>query len=278
MEKNIKELLSLLKRERVLITKMVDADEREDKLLFNSLQSIYKDTSLKVDELLKELIKDDTYNNSIELLSIKINDAVDNQKTVDDLVTLLGLVNTFYMNRMSNEMVNCDSDVFSNELNTQIYDIYLWLISNNDYTKEFKDAIRIDLVNKLVNSRSMRKYFAGFYEEAAKIADPIIEEDKKDRNRLGMNYASMMMAQIGLSNKFEMYEGELDEVSFDSRRKMLEIEFAAISKILERRGFLIPPNTMDYSDFTEQVMRDASKLYNEYHEKKKKEQTKILIK
>lgn len=278
MENKIKKSVSLLKKERVLITKMIEADEREDSYLFYSLQPIYKKFSVEVDKLINELSEEDIYDEVVESITMKIDEVVNKQERADDLITLLGLVNTFYLNKMSQKVTNFDSDATSNELNMQVYDIYVWLVKNSNFSKDYNDSLRTDLINKVVNSRSMRKYFAGDYEEAMEITNPIKGEGSLDVNQMGMIFASMMLSQIALSDRFEMFEGELDDLSYASRKKMLEIEFAALSTLLTKKGYLIPPNTMDYSDFTEQVMRDASKLYNEYHEKKKKEQTKILIK
>lgn len=276
MEKKIEQLLPLIKKERVLITKMVEADEREDILLFNALQKMYKSFSLEVDELINNNIDKENYDKAVELLSQKINGAIDQQEDSTDLVTLLGLFNTFYLNSISTSLSNVNSDVFSNELNMQIYDIYMWLMKENEYPKEFKDAIRGDLINKLVNSASMRKYFSGDYEEAEDLANTLSYYD--DRNKMGTIYASLMIGQIDLSNKFEMYDGMMDDLSFNSRKKMLEIEFAAISVLLSKRKFLIPPYTMDYSDFTEKVIMDASKLVDQYNNKKTKEVEKNIIK
>ena len=276
MEERIKKLLSLVRKERIMITKMVEADEKDNALLFNELQEPYKECSMKTDELLQQMIDDDMYDESIDYLSVIIDKKVDQQENVTDYVSLLGLLNIYHSNEESQSMVNSDSDVFSNEFIMQIYEIYLWYMKNNNYEKEFITSIREDIVSKLVNSRSMRCYFAGNYEDAAILADPL--NDFNDRDRLGTVYASLMMGQISLSNKFEVYDGIFDPTSFESRKKLLEIEFAAISTILLRRGFLIPPNTMDYSDFTEQVIANASELVDKYNKRIKNEQTKILIK
>ena len=278
MDKEIKELLSLVRKERIIITKMVESDEREDKYLFNELQKKYKDISNKTDELVSNLILDNKYDEIVIQLSNKINELVENQENAVDYVTLLGLFNLFYLNETSNRISDSDTDSFSDEFVLQIYDIYIWMMKNSNNTKEFNDSIRSDLVMKLVNSRAIRKYFAGDYDEATLIADPLKDDDFNDRNRLGTVYASLMIEQINLSNKFEMYEGIFDELSFESRKKLLEVEFAAISSILARRGFLIPPNTMEYSNFTEKVIENASVIVNGYKNRTQVEKEKILLK
>ena len=278
MDKDIKELLSLLRKERIIINKLVESDEREDKLLFNSLQEMYKDISKEVDNKINYLLDNKTYDETFKQVSLKLDKMLNRNLDAADCITLLGLINSTYTNRVSNKVANGDSDIFANELVTQVYDIYLWLIKNNDYSKEFTNSLRIDVVNKLVNSRSMRKYFAGDYETAMDISNPMNDEELRDRNKMGIVYASFMLGQIKLSNSFEMYDGVLDEVSFESRKKMLEIEFAAISSIMMKKAILIPPNTMDYSDFTESVIENASDLLNQYNDKKTKEDVKKLIK
>lgn len=278
MYKEIKELLSLVRKERILITKMVEADEREDSYLFNELQKSFKKTSFILDNFINKKIDDGKYDEIIELLSNKIDELVEKQENAEDYVTLLGLFNSCYLNKTSNSIYNSNSDAFSNEFVLQIYDIYLWMMNNNNYTKEFNDSLRTDLVMKLVNSRAMRKYFSGEYEEASIMSNPLNDEDFSDRNKLGTVYSSLMLAQIELSNKFEAYEGIFDDLSFESRKKLLEVEFASVSSILMKRGFLIPPNVIDYSDFTEEVLRNASILLDEYNNRKTKEKNKILLK
>ena len=45
---------------------------------------------------------------------------------------------------------------------------------------------------------------------------------------------------------------------------MLEIEFAAISAILAKRGTLIPPNSISYTPYTEEIIKNAALLFDEY--------------
>lgn len=278
MKNKVKKVVSLLRKERILITKMVESDERNDKMLFYALQEKYKDISLQVDELVKNLVEEEGYDNSIEYISSVINTAIDEKNSAEDNVTLLGLVNSYYLNAVSNKVENTDSDVFSNEYVLQIYNIYLWMVNDLNMQKELADSMRTDLVIKLVNSRAARCYFRGDYEKAIEISDPNYDYNYDDRNRMGTVYASMMISQINLSNKIEMYDGIFDEISFESRKKLLEVEFAALSTILMKRGFLIPPNSIEYSDFTEKVIRNASKLVNKYKERKPKEKEKLLLK
>jgi hypothetical protein len=223
------------------------------------------------------LLDEDLYAESVNYLSDKIKRFSKEKKNVLDDITLLGLLNTFHLNRVSNIVEGADSDTFSNELITQIYDIYLWLVNSNNYSKEFTDLLRLDMINKSINSRAMRKYFAGDYDEAATMSDPLTDDEFKDRNKLGVVYASVMIDEIELSNRVEMFDGIMDDVSFETKKKMVELEFAAISVILLRRGIIIPPNTMDYSDFTEKIIENASRLTDEYLKSKADKQSNVLI-
>ena len=148
MDKDIKQLLSLLRKERIIINKLVESDEREDKLLFNSLQEMYKDISKEVDNKINYLLDNKTYDETFKQVSLKLDKMLNRNLDAADCITLLGLINSTYTNRVSNKVANGDSDIFANELVTQVYDIYLWLIKNNDYSKEFTNSLRIDVVNK----------------------------------------------------------------------------------------------------------------------------------
>ena len=278
MKEKIDELLSFVGRERILITKMTEFDEKKDAAFFDSFQKEFKYVSGKTDKLINDLLDAGLYYDSVDYLSDRIKKFVEEKKLVLDEVTLIGLLNNFQLNRASMVSEDAESDAFSNELITQVYDIYLWSVNNKGYSKELVDALRVDMINKSVNSRAMRKYFAGDYDEAEIISNPLNDGVFEDKNKLGVVYASLMIGEINLSNSFEMYDGIMDELSYESRKKMLEMEFAAISVILLRRGIIIPPNTMDYSDYTEKIIENASCLADEYLKRKEKNQSKILSK
>ena len=278
MKEKIDELLSFVGRERILITKMTEFDEKKDAAFFDSFQKEFKYVSGKTDKLINDLLDAGLYYDSVDYLSDRIKKFVEEKKLVLDEVTLIGLLNNFHLNRVSMVSEDAESDAFSNELITQVYDIYLWSVNNKGYSKELVDSLRVDMINKSVNSRAMRKYFAGDYDEAENISNPLNDGVFEDKNKLGVVYASLMIGEINLSNSFEMYDGIMDELSYESRKKMLEMEFAAISVILLRRGIIIPPNTMDYSDYTEKIIENASCLADEYLKRKEKNLSKLLSK
>lgn len=276
MEEKIKRLLNLLRKERIIITKMIESEERKDIMLFNALQSKYKEVFDETNEKLNDLFDCYSYNELFEKIATKVNRMVDSKKNVQDIVTLLGLVNTEKLLKATKNFENFSSDVFSNELIMHIYELYLWNDRQNDYSKEFKDAIRNDLVMKVVNSRALRNYFAGNYEVSNEISDSFLNYKEEEKSNIGAIFVSLLGGQIKLSNGFEMFDGTMEETLFNSRKEMLKLEFCAISLMMMKQRIIIPVPPIDYSDFTEQVIRDASEITNKFKERKSEEKQKVI--
>lgn len=276
MEEKIKRLLNLLRKERIIITKMIESEERKDIMLFNALQSKYKEVFDETNEKLNDLFDCYSYNELFEKIATKVNRMVDSKKNVQDIVTLLGLVNTEKLLKATKNFENFSSDVFSNELIMHIYELYLWNDRQNDYSKEFKDAIRNDLVMKVVNSRALRNYFAGNYEVSNEISDSFLNYKEEEKSNIGAIFVSLLGGQIKLSNGFEMFDGTMEETLFNSRKEMLKLEFSAISLMMMKQRIIIPVPPIDYSDFTEQVIRDASEITNKFKERKSEEKQKVI--
>lgn len=268
MEEKINRLLKLLHSEEMLIHNMVKCDENKDTFTFNEFKKFFKVVSKETDDKVEELLNEYKYEEIFENLAIKIDDLVDEQKDARDYATLLGMVNNANLLRLNKIIKGYSSDLFSNEYISNIYDIYLWIINNRDYSDEFKDSMRIDMVMKLVNSRALRKYFAGDYEEAKELSDAFVDFKEEDRKNMTITFSNLMENVITVANNFEMFDGIMDELSFQSRKEMFKIEFAAASEMMIKHGFIIAVPLVDYSDFTEKIIGDAYNISEDFHNRK----------
>ena len=271
MEEKIKELLSLIRKERVLMLKMIESDERDDSLLFSELQKKYKVISTEVNNKIRELINDETYEKVYEKLGLKINELAEKDKDPDLYIVLLGLVNSTYKSIIGEKYENVNSDVFTNELTSTVYGLYLWHLKENDFTKEFRDSFRNDMAIKFANSRVLRLYFAGDYEGAKQILNQSNSFDEEDRNGIGAIFVSLLGGKISITNSYESFNGLMDDVSFNSGKEMLKLEFCAISLMMMKHRIILPIPPVDYSDFTEELIKEASLLTNKYNKMKKEE-------
>ena len=129
---------------------------------------------------------------------------------------------------------------------------------------------------KVVNSRALRNYFAGNYEVSNEISDSFLNYKEEEKSNIGAIFVSLLGGQIKLSNGFEMFDGTMEETLFNSRKEMLKLEFSAISLMMMKQRIIIPVPPIDYSDFTEQVIRDASEITNKFKERKSEEKQKVI--
>jgi hypothetical protein len=59
MEDRINELLSFVARERILVTKMTEFDEKNDKVYFDAFTKEFSYVSSKTDKLVNDLLDED---------------------------------------------------------------------------------------------------------------------------------------------------------------------------------------------------------------------------
>lgn len=260
----VKKLLPYIVNERELITKLIEFEEKGDIESFTAIQKVYKESKKLTDTIISQLYEEADFDTIMEYLSNKIKKMNSKQKSPFDIITILGIIRNIEMNKIAEEEENIPSDLFSSELSLTIYEIYLWYVSNHELSQEFRQVFRNDMMIKATDSRVLRHYFSGDYETVAQISDPYNYYAPLERIKADVTYASMMIEYIGLANNAPSFVNMFDELSYKTRQRMLEIEFAAVSAILAKRGTLIPPNNIPYTPYTEEIIRNASLLFDEF--------------
>ena len=260
----IRKVLPYIENERELIYKLIELDESKDLETFNAVQKVYNESMKLTDKLIRELYENADFDDIMDCLSDKIRKLNDRQRPSYDYVTILGLVRNIELNRLSYEEKNIPADLFSSEFSMTLYEIYLWYVRENEMDEELRESLRMDLIMKAVDSRVFRYYFSGNYEIAANISDPYNYYNPLEKPEADITYSAMMIERIGLSNHAPELINSFDKLSYDSREKMIELEFAALSAILDKRKTLIPPNNIEYTSYTEDRILNASVIYDKY--------------
>ena len=273
MEEDTKKVLLSLRKEKILISKMVYADEIDSFLLFNSLKDKFKETSNNTNNLINTLFKNYSYDELFSYISERIENTEIGDEKLSELFTLISLINSKYLNNDSN---NFDNDYIPSKFLVYNYGLYLWFLKENNCDDKFKNAIREDLVIKLTNSNVMRKYFAGDFKE---IEDYFYIKNCNsidERHFVNTSLVSLLGGEIKLSNKFEMFEGILDDTSYNSRKEMLKLEYAAICLMMMEQGIIVPVEPVECSDFSKNIIKESSELVEKYKNKENNGKKKII--
>lgn len=268
MENDIENLLSYLRKERILMYKIVESEEKQDNAFFYHGVNLYKEIATCTDNLLKKVISDNSYKNIVEFI---VENYSKNDEIEYDALTLLGLVNTLALNKISNEFYCENSDPFSNTVIANLYNMYLWSIKKNNYEKEVVEEMRYDIVNTLVNSMAMREYFKGNYS----VFDEIEFSEKKDK--IEKKFYNALNTKINVSNSIEMFEGISNDVEFNARCEVMKLEFASLASLMEKENIKFPLVFSNISDFTEEIICDASSMLEKYNNNESKKEKVIKL-
>lgn len=260
MDKNIKEIINSLKKERLLMYKIVESEEKQDKVFFKYGTGIYKDIANNTDILINDLLSIHSYK---EVMDYILENYSNDDELSYDAFTLLGLINTKFMNRISNDIYNKDSDTFSNIVVSNLYNFYLWNIRKNNYDKNIVDEMRYDIVNTLVSSLAMREYFKGNYNVFDNI---VLCEERSNIENLFFN---ALNNKIISSNSLEMLDGISSDNEMFARKEIMKIEFSSLARLMMEEDIKFPLVVSTISNFTENIMRDASNVLSEYNKKEK---------
>lgn len=260
MNDYIEKLLSKIKKERILVLKIVESEEKQDRDFFNYGTCLFNDIATETDVLIKELVNNYSYESIINTI---IEEYSSNDELNYDSLTLLGLINTTIMNEISNEFYNEDSDLFTSIIVSNLYNTYLWAIRSNNYQKEVIKEMRYDIVNTLVISMAMREYFKGNFN----VFDNIDYGSKEDK--IEKMYFNILNSKVVASNTLEMFDGFSSENEFFARKEMMKLEFVSLSYLMMKENIRFPILAADISDFTENIIVDASSVLEKFKKNEK---------
>lgn len=261
----IKKTLSQIKKERMLIDKIVDANERGDNLSFEALKDMFHSVAFKTDSLVERLLSQCPPNILIDRI---LDDAKkDNEETFDKF-TLANMIKNKVAEDIGKKMFSINAASFEEEHNRYMYLVYIWYLRNKEMNPRFKKSIHRMMTLKATNSSTLRKLFSGEYDAAQEISDPSKSFGVGTDYIANEAYYSLLNDLINTSNCTEMFEGFLtDKEVFEAKKKMMVLEFTALCSQMVDRKISFPVTEKPISDFTNELLTEASKLTNEYKEK-----------
>ena len=255
MEQLISEALKCLKLERKYIGKMLQSEEENNIPKFEGLKNYYRILKEKTDFLVNQLVDSFSAKEVIESLSSKMDFA--NEETLDEL-TLISLVDTCFVNKLSDLFYNTRTYTIIEENAKCLYMVYLWSLDNGMIPEEIKASLHRFMQIRLSSSRFIRSYFSGDLEEAENVSNPDKCFVLMANERILSAYNRLLNKAVNDANCFEMMEDITDENVFLARRKMIELEFVAICAEIQSREIFIPVTENEMSDFAEGIVRSAS--------------------
>lgn len=255
MDELIEKALSKVRDERLLIDKLIKADEDKDILAREALKEIYRvmfvDTNTLVDKMLSKYSEE-------ELASYIMSGCDELDDNTFDRTTLCFLLSNRYRDILK-------ESVFDEENNKYLYAIYLWYVENNEMTDQEKESLH-RLVNlRATQSSFLRQYFAG---ETKNIEDLCVPEKTYGilSNIVAEKaYYELLNNVIKACNRLEMLDGiEEYETAIEGEKRLLELEFAAVCAEMINRQVQVSCVDEPISEFTQDVMRNSSSIANKF--------------
>ena len=265
MENNhlINKVLLSIKKERILIDKMIFANERDDVFGFEELQKLYKSVCNNTDILVSNLLS------NIDLNTLE-NSLLDDNfgKAEDDFdkITLIKIIEHMVYDSFSIQLDELNPNSFIEEHNRYLYSTYLWFI-NNDETLSLsaKKSLHKYMSLKATGSEFFRRFFSGDYEAAERISTPNEQFDYSNTDKADKAYYSILNDLVKESNNTEAFDSFLDnDELFEARKKFVVLQFMAICSQMMDNDICFPIIENQSSDFTIEIIKEASFLSDNY--------------
>ena len=267
MEKLVNLGLKLVAKEKRLVDKMLVADEEENDDLFLLLRDYYKGVKEKTDSVVSELLA----RYSFEDIANYIDSLIDptDVKTLD-YACLFGFIDYKYLNDFSQKKFKIDSDCFVEEHNKTLYSLYIWYMRNNELPKDFKASLHKFMSLRAADSQFVRLYYEGNNDLAFKISSPDASFYWETYDFAEKAYYSHLNKLILDSDCCEFFEGLSEPHVVDAKRKLLELELAALCYEMDARKIQFPVAEAPLNDYSLEMLRNASDMYNSFNENKEK--------
>lgn len=276
----IKELVNnavrSIRKERILgdiILKEYEENIEVEKEHMNLFKNIKNDTNQTVRELLKKYkIKTIT-----DYLKTKID--FEDEKTFDYLTLLLFVQKTDVDNKtnlMFGFDVNVKGDSFIEEHYKYKFLVYMWYLNNELPTDELKKSLHKYMALDLIQSDTMRHFYSGEYESSQTVSNPDINFGIMANDIALDAYYQKLNKLVSDTNSFEMYDGLLDEESFQSKKEMYMIEFVALCSQMMDRNIVFPTGETEISDFTRKVLERSSRVNDRFNSNRRKTNNKTI--
>ena len=258
---NIETIIKLgidsVEKEHQLIDTMLSFIENGDISKFREYTDYFGDIRLKTDEIIDTLLDNYSEQDIFDYLD-------DNQDFRCDFITFYDLLKTAINNRKSRKKHNIDSDSMSEEYYKELFGVYLWGIKSEEFSLEEKGILHDFMLPSFTSSRFIRTYFSGNYKKAMSLSTPEISFGRPIADSMALvEYCSRLNDIVNQSNRSEMFDDIESPDIFNARRKYLKYELVAITNLMEKRAIAYPVLPDEPSDFTYNLLRDASTSVNE---------------
>ena len=262
MDKLVKDSEKYLALERKLMDKLLLADEERNVEMFNILSGFFKGLKQKTDYTVGKLMS----KYSVDLLNCYLGAKID-AKNVESIghICLLEHIDRRYVNGISEELFDINSDVFLEEHVRHLYLVYIWYVQNHELDEDFKKALHNFMVIKLVNSEFMRYYYSGDVETANMLSDPDGMLGYMQAGNIALkSYFEDLDGLVAEANVCEMFDGISEPHVVAAKKKMIELEAAALSIQMNYRKIAYPFVDSPLSDYSVDIMSNASNIHNDY--------------
>ena len=128
----------------------------------------------------------------------------------------------------------------------------------------------------LIQSEMVRLLFSEDYDKTLKISDPNKSLGQFANEAALDTYYKRLNILIKESNSFEMFEDVHKKDDFNAKKKMYMLEFVALCNQMIDRDIIYPTTEEEISDFTQDILIEASEVTNEYKDDNNKSLKKII--
>ncbi len=275
MDNNLtKKVLSSIRKERVLINKIVLSNERDDNLSFAALQEMYKEQFINTNSLVDDIA------DNIDLKSLKKMAMEDNRNIEEsfDKFTLVKLVNYKILDKIRNNITtSVDNSVFDEEHYKYLYSVYMWYVKNHDLSENLKKSLHNFLLLKAVGSNTLRNFFAGNYDKIDELSDPSVKYENIPNEIIEECYYlsfNNLLRDLDTSEAYTMYFK--DKSLFNSNKLFASLQFTAMSTQMSHKNIIITGTEKPISNYAREVLQDASELASDYAKIKEKSKIKVI--
>lgn len=274
IKSSIMELIKCIKIESRLIDKMLVALENQNDEQFLFIQETYKNKREKTDSAILSLLQKYSFDDIFSCISSFKSSSCEEYITNESLAEII-LDDIFYVYFMSKYDKNTLS--YQEEHIKYLLSVYLWDFKNSELTDIQKSKIHKLILTKLGKSSFVRSYFAGDVEFAQNVSTPDESLGKLIADKEALHtYYSLLNKLVKQCNYTEFFEGLDSRDNCVARRKLAELQLAALSVQMNKRDIIYPVLETNVSDYAEDRIANASILATRYSNNEVKKTQKVI--
>ena len=251
-----------------------NGNEDEHEKTLAKLIDIYTHSIQKTDKTVESLISSYKY----EQLGKEVSKfCKENKDDSFETYLLAGLVDRYLNDKLNKPTLDEDSELFREEHIRYLFSVYIGYLQSHDIDEQVKHSLHNFIVLKFADSQFIRRFLSNDYNdiESLMISSPNVKHDKEKANMLAeKNYYKQLNELIDASNCDEMFDGLIREDLMEARKIKKQLEFAALGLQMDDRNIRFGVTDVDMSDYTQDIMRNASDILNKEKKEKQEEELK----